>query len=114
MLNCTTDKYERLYAPWINKGDDLLDWADMRAGDKVLDLCGGTGSVAMRALARGASEVHLLDLNPRCKDPRVKQFKGRVEAAYTILPAHWPESFKVVGFQELISNSILWAAGRLN
>ncbi|MHC4444693.1 MAG: ThuA domain-containing protein [Planctomycetota bacterium] len=40
-----------------------------------------------------------------------KYGKGRV---VTILPAHWAESFKVVGFQKLISNSILWAAGRLN
>ncbi len=37
--------------------------------------------------------------------------KGRV---VTILPGHWPDSFKVEGFQKLIARSILWASRRLN
>ncbi|UCD28520.1 MAG: ThuA domain-containing protein [Planctomycetota bacterium] len=37
--------------------------------------------------------------------------KGRV---VTILPAHWPESFRVESFQKLIANGVLWAAGRLD
>ncbi len=35
--------------------------------------------------------------------------KGRV---VTILPAHWPDAYKVKEFQQLIANSVLWAAGR--
>jgi len=34
---------------------------------------------------------------------------GRV---VTILPGHWPDSYKVAGFQKLIASSVLWAAGR--
>jgi len=33
--------------------------------------------------------------------------KGRV---VTILPAHWPEAYKVPEFQQLIANSVRWAA----
>lgn len=35
--------------------------------------------------------------------------KGRV---VTILPAHWPEAYRVAEFQQLIANSTLWAAAR--
>ena len=35
--------------------------------------------------------------------------KGRV---VTILPAHWPAAYQVEEFQQLIANSVLWAAGR--
>lgn len=35
--------------------------------------------------------------------------QGRI---VTILPGHWPESYKVEGFQELIAASTRWAAGR--
>jgi len=34
--------------------------------------------------------------------------KGRV---VTILPAHWPEAYKLPEFQQLIANSVRWAAG---
>ncbi len=37
--------------------------------------------------------------------------KGRV---VTILPGHWPDSYKVDGFQKLIARSILWASRRLD
>jgi type 1 glutamine amidotransferase len=37
--------------------------------------------------------------------------EGRV---VTILPAHWPEAYQVEGFQKLIANGTLWAAGRLD
>ena len=37
--------------------------------------------------------------------------KGRV---VTILPAHWPDAYNVKEFQQLIANSVLWAAGRLD
>jgi len=35
--------------------------------------------------------------------------RGRV---VTILPAHWPDAYQVREFQQLIANSVLWAAGR--
>jgi type 1 glutamine amidotransferase len=35
---------------------------------------------------------------------------GRV---VTILPAHWPDAYDVKEFQQLIANSVLWAAGGL-
>jgi type 1 glutamine amidotransferase len=35
--------------------------------------------------------------------------KGRV---VTILPAHWPEAYRVAEFQQLIANSTRWAAAR--
>jgi type 1 glutamine amidotransferase len=34
---------------------------------------------------------------------------GRV---VTILPAHWPEAYRVPEFQQLIANSVLWAGHR--
>ena len=37
--------------------------------------------------------------------------RGRV---VTILPAHWPDAYDVREFQQLIANSVLWAAGRLD
>jgi type 1 glutamine amidotransferase len=37
--------------------------------------------------------------------------KGRV---VTILPAHWPDAYNVKEFQQLIANSVLWAAARLD
>lgn len=38
--------------------------ARLRPGDRVLDLAGGTGDLARLALARGAGEVVVADLNP--------------------------------------------------
>ena len=39
--------------------------ARLRPGDRVLDLAGGTGDLARLALARGAGEVVVADVNPR-------------------------------------------------
>ena len=39
--------------------------ARIRPGERVLDLAGGTGDLARLALARGAGEVVVADLNPR-------------------------------------------------
>jgi type 1 glutamine amidotransferase len=39
-----------------------------------------------------------------------KYGKGRVVA---ILPAHWPDAYQVKEFRQLIANSVLWTAGRL-
>jgi SAM-dependent methyltransferase len=77
-LRCTTDDYDRLYARWLTKPGALLDAADYRPGQVVLDLCGGTGAVSLECLRRGADpkSITLLDLNPRCPDDRITQLKG--------------------------------------
>ena len=77
-LKCTTDKYERLYARWLEKPGKLLDLVAYEPGQHLLDLCGGSGAVSHEALQRGAdpSTIALMDLNPRCSDPRIAQFHG--------------------------------------
>lgn len=79
MLNCTTDRYGKLYARYLERPGDLLDIGGLQPGERVLDLCGGTGVTAVEALNRGARKAVLLDLNPRCSDPRVVQVKGTAE-----------------------------------
>ena len=81
LFACTTDKYEKLYAPWLGRSGDLLDWAGINPDDTLLDLCGGTGVVALDAVERGLTSVWLLDLNPRCRDHRVCEVQGRAEDA---------------------------------
>ena len=77
-LNCTTDKYEALYAPWLANPGKLLDAVGWEPGQIILDLCGGTGAISRECIWRGAdpSTVHLLDLNPRCMDDRITIYKG--------------------------------------
>jgi len=99
MLNCTTDKYAQLYARWVEDGEALLRWAHMTPGERVLDLCGGTGAVAEAAVRGWAGEVHLLDLNPRCKDPNVVQHQGAAEEADRILEG---QSFSLVVCRQAI------------
>ena len=85
MFACTTEKYERLYAPWLGRPGDLLEWGKARPEESLLDFCGGTGAIALTALDRGMKEVWLLDLNPRCRDPRVHEVRGRAEEACSLL-----------------------------
>lgn len=71
-FDCTTNTYESLYARWLEKPGDLLDWAEYDPrNDRLLDLCGGTGAVSKEAIRRGAEKVWLLDLNPRVDDKRI-------------------------------------------
>jgi type 1 glutamine amidotransferase len=58
--------------------------------------------VLARARERGTAKEH-----PSVRTRRYGQ--GRV---VTILPAHWPDSYRVADFQKLIAASTLWAAGR--
>lgn len=79
MYDCTTDSYASLYARWLEKPGDLLDFGGYDPEQhNLLDLCGGTGAVACAAKARGGAAA-LLDLNPRCDDPTVFTIKGRAE-----------------------------------
>lgn len=69
-LDCTTDRYEQLYARWLVNPGSLLDLAGYVPGQRLLDLCGGSGAVSKEALRRGAdpSTILLVDLNPRCSE----------------------------------------------
>lgn len=83
MFDCTTDRYADLYAPWLRRGT-LVDRFLARGG-RVLDLCGGTGVEAVAAIKAGAQRAVLLDLNPRCDDPRVERIRGRAEEASSLI-----------------------------
>ncbi len=94
MFDCTTEDYDRIYAPWVARGTDLLDWSGWRTNQTLLDLCGGTGVIAREALAQGATQpVHLFDLNPRCDIPGVIQTKGN---ANHVGDYYEPQQFDVV------------------
>ncbi len=69
-FRCTTDHYATLYARWLARPGTLLDLAGYEPGQRVLDLCGGTGAVSQECLRRGAnpSTIMLVDLNPRCSE----------------------------------------------
>lgn len=94
MFRCTTQDYDRIYAPWIARGTDLLDWSGWKPDLRLLDLCGGTGVVAKAAVAQGAMQtVALFDLNPRCDIPGVTQTKGD---ANQVGDYYEPNTFDVV------------------
>ena len=100
-MRCTTDKYEDLYARWLEKPAKLLDWASgPPIRGPVLDLCGGTGAVA-KLTSDLEMETYLLDLNPRCDDPCVTQVKGRAETA------NFNPQLKGVPFQTVICRQAL-------
>lgn len=94
MFRCTTKDYDRIYAPWIARSTELLNWSDWQPHHALLDLCGGTGVIAKEAIAKGAKQpVHLFDLNPRCDIPGVVQTKGD---ANHVGDYYQPKSFDVV------------------
>lgn len=82
-LRCTTDKYAALYARWLVDPGKLLDIGKFQAGEHVIDLCGGTGIIAKEALARGAAEAYVVDLNAARAlfgdGPLVTSLTGRAE-----------------------------------
>ena len=119
-LRCTTDKYAALYARWLANPGGLLDLAGYVPGQRLLDLCGGTGAVSLEALRRGAdpSTVMLVDLNPRCPDERIEQVAGDADnLGVTVFgkrqPACW-NSFDVIvirqaaAYLEWDAFSLLW------
>jgi len=63
-MNCSTDRYAELYAPWLTNAAEFAH-RFIKPGDRVLDLCGGTGIVGREAIAMGCQEVTILDVNPR-------------------------------------------------
>lgn len=94
-LDCTTDQYGPLYARWLVDPGKLLDLAGLRPGDRVIDLCGGTGIVAKEAVKRGAKSAFVVDLNPgRMYDGTpddmriIPPFWGRAEDVDELLQSH--------------------------
>ena len=41
----------------------LMDWLAPRSGQKLVDLAGVTGDVALRFLRRGGGSAHIVDIN---------------------------------------------------
>lgn len=93
-FDCTTDKYALLYARWLANPGGLLDLAGYVPGQRLLDLCGGTGAVSLEALRRGAdpATITLVDLNPRCPDERIEQVQGDADnIGVTVFASRQPE-----------------------
>ena len=86
-LRCTTEDYDNLYAPWLDKPGELLRLANYDPKvDSLVDLCGGTGAVSKAATIyachRGIEKpsIDLVDLNPRLLcDPWVTPRTGAAE-----------------------------------
>lgn len=110
MLDCTTEDYDRIYEPWLGNAGALLDLAKYEPGDRLLDLCGGTGAVTHAAWVRGSedseiSRLTLFDLNPRFQGMgalmgcSVYCVQGRAEDLLRYFPAN---SFDVVVCRQAI------------
>lgn len=104
MLSCTTDRYDTLYSRWLERPGALLDIAQWKPGQTLLDLCGGTGAVSREALRRGAlrGEITLVDLNPRCPDDRVRQIQGQAERIGWMLDGEW-DTFDVIVCRQAVA-----------
>jgi len=93
MFDCTTDKYDALYARWLKEPGKLLELGELKEGDRVIDLCGGTGLVAYEAICRGARCAFVVDLKPRIAhlpdDMRmIPPFWGKAEEVDILLERH--------------------------
>ncbi len=75
---CTTEHYNDLYSRYLQNPAKLLEMAGYQPGQRLLDLCGGTGAISLAALALGGdpSQVTLIDLKPRCQDKKIRQLAG--------------------------------------
>ena len=57
------DAAPNVYAGWLDT-ELLCDVLEISPGDRVLDLCTGTGAIAIKAAQMGAEWVTAVDLNP--------------------------------------------------
>jgi len=112
---CTTEKYDLLYARWLADPGRLLDLADWQPGQRLLDLCGGTGAVTREALQRGASpdSITLLDLNPRLPDLSVRTVAGQAERVGFLLDGEWT-TYDVIVCRQAFSYLDLTGLSRIN
>lgn len=56
------ENYELLYERYLERGpESLLDAANLQEGENVLDLCGGSGRLAVAARKHGAGVVVVVD-----------------------------------------------------
>jgi ubiquinone/menaquinone biosynthesis C-methylase UbiE len=83
--------YERYFVPAIGRplAHDLIELADLRAGERVLDVACGTGIVARLAAERvGDGSVAAVDINPgmlaaarsAVPDPEIEWHEGSADA----------------------------------
>jgi len=113
-LACTRDDYAELYARWLIEPGKLLDLAELKSGERVIDLCGGTGIVAREAVRRGAASAFVVDLNPRVDDSTIDHsqtdyrlvppFRGRAEEVDQLLAAH-VETLHAIRSTSLLSDT---------
>lgn len=110
MFDCTTDNYNCLYEPWLAYAGELLYLAGYRPGERLLDLCGGTGAVTHEAWLLGGGhssspKIVLFDLNPRYENTEaiqnsdVQLVQGRAE---NLLCHFVPKTFDVVVCRQAI------------
>ena len=102
MFSCTTDKYDTLYARWLEHSGDLLDLAGWKPGMRLLDFCGGTGAVTREALRRGAEPqtLTLYDTRPRLSLPFITQVSGDAAEVGDIL---YNRSYDVVVCRQAVA-----------
>jgi len=61
--------YELLYERYLERSPDpLLDAAELKEGESVLDLCGGSGRLAIAARKRGAGIINVVDADINMAD----------------------------------------------
>ena len=64
-MNCSTDKYDLLYARYLDNPGKLLDFGEYDPKKHhLMDICGGSGAVAKEAIRRGGTNNILVDINP--------------------------------------------------
>jgi len=70
----TAKQYETLYARFLKRPpEELLEHAEMKDGDFVLDLCAGNLRASWAAAEMGASVVHAVDSSPNMLGMSVKE-----------------------------------------
>ncbi len=95
--------YARHIAPHLAwYADDALAWADVRAGERVVDVAAGPGTLSLRAAALGA-EVEAIDVSPRmveclaARGPHAVRARVGDGAALPYSDGHFDAGFSMFG-----------------